>query len=172
MKRTHTTLAASAMLALSTALALPLPATAAVTVTFLQPDHYRDLPFSPIDRERVLKDLGDYFARLDKSLPPGQDLKIDVVDLDMAGRIVPNFRAGQDLRVMRGGADWPHMTLRYTLSANGQVLSSGEEQLSDMAYLDRINIYPDGDTLRYEKRMVDEWFKKKFAVDRKLERKG
>ena len=100
-------------------------------------------------------------------MPPGEDLQVEVVDLDMAGRLIPNFRASQDLRVLRGGADWPHMKLRYTLSANGQVISSGEEQLSDMAYLDHINRYSDGDTLRYEKRMIDDWFNKKFGVKRK-----
>lgn len=143
------------------------PASAAVTVTFVQPESYRDLPFSPIDREHVLRDMGEHFAKLEKALPPGQDLKIDVLDFDMAGRLVPNFRATQDLRVLRGGADWPHMKVRYTLSANGQVITSGEDQLSDMAYLDRINRYSDGDTLRYEKRMVDDWFNKKFAANGK-----
>ncbi|MDB5961821.1 MAG: hypothetical protein JWP59_3115 [Massilia sp.] len=147
--------------------ALALPASAAVTVSFIQPENFRDLPFSPSDRAQVLKELGEHFAKLEKSLPAGQDLKVDVIDLDMAGRMVPNFRGNQDLRVLHGGADWPHMTVRYILTANGQVLSSGEDQLSDMAYLDRINIYSDGDPLRYEKRMVDDWFKKKFAADRR-----
>jgi hypothetical protein len=147
--------------------ALALPASAAVTVSFVQPENYRDLPFSPTDRAQVLKELGEHFAKLEKSLPAGQDLKIDVTDLDMAGRLVPNFRTTQDLRVLHGGADWPHMTLRYTLTANGAVLSSGQDQLSDMAYLDRINSYSDGDSLRYEKRMIDDWFRKKFAYDRK-----
>lgn len=144
-----------------------VPAAAAVSVTFVAPENFRDLPFAASDRARVLKDLGEHFAKLDKLLPPGQTLTIDVVDLDMAGRMVPNFRAGQDIRVMRGGADWPHMTLRYTLSANGQQLASGQDQLSDMSYLDHLNRYPDGDSLRYEKQMVDAWFKKKFAVGSK-----
>ena len=138
-------------------------ASAAVSVVFSHPEKYSDLPFSPTDREQVLKDLGEYFATLGKSLPPGQDLRVEVTDLDMAGRIHPNVR-GHDLRVLRGGADWPHMALRYRLEANGQVISSGEEHLSDMNYLDRINRYSDGDTLRYEKRMIDDWFKKKFVA--------
>lgn len=168
MKRKHNTVAAAlvsaaAVIALG---AVALPATAAVTVKFIEPEHYQDLPFSPIDRERILKDLGEHFVKLEKLLPPGEDLQVEVVDLDMAGRLIPNFRASQDLRVLRGGADWPHMKLRYTLSANGRVISSGEEQLSDMAYLDRINRYSDGDTLRYEKRMIDDWFNKKFRAKR------
>lgn len=165
--KAHHTIKAGAALAVLLALGTALPATAAVTVTFVQPDNYRDLPFSQLERERLLKDFGEYFAKLETSLPAGQDLRIDVLDMDMAGRIVPTFRAGQDLRVLRGGADWPHMKLRYTLSANGQVLSSGEEMLSDMSYLNHINKYSDGDSLRYEKRMVDEWFNKKFKASSK-----
>ncbi|HEU5434826.1 MAG TPA: DUF3016 domain-containing protein, partial [Telluria sp.] len=97
--------AAVASLSLS---AWALPASAAVTVTFVQPEQYRDLPFSPIDREHVLRDMGEHFAKLESALPPGQDLKVDVLDFDLAGRMSPNTRAGQDLRVLRGRADWPH----------------------------------------------------------------
>lgn len=159
---------AGAVLATVLALAtVGTPAAAAVSVSFVAPENFRDLPFSPADRARVIKDLGEHFVKLDKLLPPGQTLTIDVIELDMAGRMVPNFRAGQDLRVLRGGADWPHMTVRYTLSANGQQLAAGQDQLSDMSYLDHLNRYPDGDSLRYEKQMVDAWFKKKFAVGHK-----
>ncbi|GGE85812.1 DUF3016 domain-containing protein [Massilia psychrophila] len=140
-------------------------ASAAVTVAFSHPEKYGDLPFSPSDREQVLKDLGEYFVSLSRDLPPGQELRVEVTDLDMAGRIYPNFR-GQDLRVLRGRADWPRMALRYSLESNGRVISSGEENLSDMAYLERINRYSDGDTLRYEKRMIGDWFKNKFVVRR------
>lgn len=165
---THSKYAASSALAVLLSMgAVCLPAMAAVTVTFVQPERFRDLPFSPVERAQVLKDLGEHMVQLNKLLPPGQDLAIEVIDLDMAGRIVPNFRAGQDLRVMRGGADWPHMQLRYRLSVNGQQVAAGEEQLRDMAYLERINRYSDGDSLRYEKRMVDDWFQNKFAAGRK-----
>ena len=139
-------------------------ASAAVTVAFSHPENYHDLPFSPTDRAAVLKELGEHFALLGKQLPPGQDLKVEVMDLDMAGRIRPNFRGGQDLRILRGGADWPHMVVRYTLESNGQVIASGEDKLSDMNYMGHINRYFDGDTLRYEKRMIDDWFKKKFVA--------
>jgi hypothetical protein len=142
-------------------------ASAAVTVAFSHPENYHDLPFATTDRERVLKDLGEHFASLAKDLQPGQDLRVEVTDLDLAGRLHPNFRGGQELRVLNGGADWPHMALRYSLESNGRVISSGEESLSDMTYMDRINRYNDSDTLRYEKRMIDDWFKNKFVAHKK-----
>lgn len=142
-------------------------ASAAVSVAFSHPESYRDLPFAQTDREAVLKELGEHFAWLGKELPAGQDLKVEVLELDMAGRIRPNFRGGQDLRVLRGGADWPRMVLRYSLESNGGVIASGEDKLSDMDYLGHINRYADGDSLRYEKRMIDDWFRKKFAARRR-----
>ncbi len=138
-------------------------ASAAVTVTFSHPENFRDMPFSPTDREQILQDLSEYFAHLGERLLPGQDLRVEVLDLDLAGRLHPNFRGQQDVRILRGGADWPHMKVRYTLESNGKVIDSGVDDISDMAYLDHINRYSDGDRLRYEKHMIDDWFTKKFA---------
>ena len=44
-----------------------------------------------------------------------------------------------------------------------QVIAAAEEQLADMNYLVSINRYPDGDRLRYEKAMLDDWFEKRIA---------
>ena len=137
-------------------------ASAGVSVTFVHPETYADMPFATQDRDQVLKDLTEFFDKLAAGLPVGQDLKIEVLDLDLAGRLRPNFHGtAQDVRIVRGAADWPRMHLRYTLSAGGQVLRSGDEQLSDMNYLDRLsNARYAGDMLRYEKQMIDDWFKK------------
>ncbi|SFD03341.1 DUF3016 domain-containing protein [Massilia yuzhufengensis] len=134
-------------------------ASAGVTVNYVESEKFADLPFAPWERKEVLDDLAAYFGELGKKLPAGQDLAVDVTEIDLAGREVPG-RAGRDLRILNGGADWPMMTLRYTLSANGQVVSKGEAKLSDMMYLNRSNRMTDGERLRYEKRMIEEWFNK------------
>jgi hypothetical protein len=133
-------------------------ASAGVTVKYIEPDKFSDLPFAPWDREEVLRDLSDYFTKLGKSLPQGQDLAIEVTDVDLAGREYPNSRGARDLRILKGQADWPIIALRYTLTENGQVLRSGEARIADMNYLHRINRHWDSERLRYEKRMLDEWF--------------
>jgi hypothetical protein len=133
---------------------------AAVTVTYVQPDRFSDVPFTTWEREDTLKTLTEHFTWLGSSLPPGQDLRIEVLDVDLAGRAVPSARAGRDIRVLRGRADWPRIQLRFSLEQNGQVLKSGEAQLSDMSYLDHTTRYFDGEALRYEKQMIDEWFEK------------
>ena len=145
-------------------------ASAGVTVAFANPDQFRDMPFSPGDRADVLKDLTEHFERLGKDLPPGHDLRVEVLDLDLAGEMRPNFRGHHEIRILRGGADWPRMQVRYTLESNGQVISRGEDALSDMMYLNRSTRYADGDTLRYEKRMIDDWFKQKFAAPKAARR--
>ena len=135
-------------------------ASAAVTVTYIEPDKFSDLPFTTWEREDTLKTLTEHFTKLGNSLPPGQDLRIEVLDVDLAGRAIPSARMGRDIRVLRGQADWPRMQLRFSLEQNGQVLKSGEAQLSDMNYLNHTNRYFDGEPLRYEKQMIDDWFEK------------
>jgi hypothetical protein len=144
-------------------------ASAAVTVNYVAPNQFTDLPFVPWERDETLKELTEHFTWLNKSLPPGQDLRIDVLDVDLAGRLYPNARMGRDLRVLQGRADWPRIELRYTLEQNGQVLKSGEAKLSDMNYLDHTTRYFDSEPLRYEKQMIDDWFEKTIGP---LQRRG
>lgn len=147
------------MLAASLAL-LAGAAWADVSVSYVKPEDFTDVPRNAIDRERVLKNFSDYFATLNAKLPPGQNLKIEVLDIDLAGRLWPRRNGGEDIRVLNGGADWPRMRLRYTLEQDGKVLRSGDEQLSNMNYMQGISRYSDTDTLRYEKQMLDDWFTK------------
>lgn len=145
---------------LATALLASGAASAQVSVSYVKPDDYADVPRNAIERERVLKDFSNYFESWNARLPAGQSLKIEVLDIDLAGRMWPRRNGGEDIRVLNDGADWPRMRLYYTLEQNGQILRSGDEQLSNMSYMQRINRYWETDTLRYEKQMLDEWFDK------------
>ncbi|HEX8605217.1 MAG TPA: DUF3016 domain-containing protein [Pseudoduganella sp.] len=135
-------------------------ASAGVTVTYEKPEEFIDMPRSPVERDRVLREVTRHFDSLAKDLPAGQQLKVTVTDLDLAGREEPRRWAMDDIRIMRGGADWPTLKLSYTLEENGQVLRSGTEALKNMMYQQRINRYSSGDPLRYEKQMIDDWFQK------------
>jgi len=94
-----------------------------------------------------------------------------VTDLDLAGRVEPRRRSMQDVRILRGGADWPTMALQYALHQDGKVIASGSGHLSNMLYLEQMNRYAGSDTLRYEKPMVDEWFRKTFGAPSQLSSK-
>ena len=146
-------LAAAGLLALAAGSAF-----AGVTVNYIEPDRFTDVPFTPWEREETLKSLTEHFAKLGAELPPGQNLRIDIKDIDLAGREYPG-RGGRDLRVVRSnGPDWPRIDLHYTVEQDGRVLRSGDAQLRDMAFMDRINRAGDSDALRFEKRMIDDWF--------------
>lgn len=138
---------------------------AGVTVAFSHPENFRDMPSSALDREQVLRDLSAHFGKLSARLAPGQELRIEVLDLDLAGRVYPSI-TGQDLRVLNALSDWPAMVVRYSLTANGNVIGSGEDRLRDMTFLGRSNRYYEGDMLRFEKVMIDDWFRQKFAARR------
>jgi hypothetical protein len=136
---------------------------AAVTVTYVAPEKYADVPRDTGARDNLMNDLTDHFTWLGTALPPGQDLRIEVLDIDLAGREEPSARAVHDVRVMRGGADWPRMRLRYSVEQNGQVIKSGEAQLSDMDYMAKVSRYGEEEPQRYEKAMIDRWFEKNIA---------
>lgn len=139
-------------------------ASAGATVTFTAPDKFADVPFSSVERDRVLGDLSDYIVKLAAKLPPGQDLKVEVLDVDLAGEVKPTSRGREDLRILRGGADWPQIHLRYWLQQNGAVIKSGDERLADMNYLDRAGSIGNESSLRYEKRMLETWFRTKVLA--------
>lgn len=138
-------------------------ASAAVTVTYVHPESFSDLPFTPWDRKEALDTLAAHFEKLGQALPPGQDLRVEVLDVDLAGREEPGRRGVHEIRVLRGGADWPRIHLRYVLESGGRVIKSGDEQISDMMYMGRLPRYADGDLLQYEKQMLDDWFRKTIA---------
>ncbi len=146
-------LAAALLLAAGAACAGP------ATVTFANPDQFADMPRESSERAQVLADLTDHFGALAAKLPAGQEMKVEVLDLDLAGRNWPGIWGARDLRVLEGGADWPHIKFRYTIMQDGKVVKSGEEIVQNMDYMWRLNRYSSGDTLRYEKQMLDTWFK-------------
>jgi hypothetical protein len=142
-------------------------ALAGVTVNYVEPDKFVDMPFEPWDREDVLKSFTEHFQQLARELPPDQNLTIEVLDIDLAGHAYPGARSGRDIRIVKGGADWPRMRLRYSLEDHGRVVASGEAALSDMSYMQRLNRYSSGDPIHYEKQMIDEWFDKTILQKRR-----
>ena len=151
---------------LLTTLCAATTASAGVTVAFVQPDRYIDMPLPPWEKDIVMKDLDQFLVKMgDKWLPAGHDLKIEVLDIDLAGnqQYGPN---GRQLRVLRGGADWPVIEVRYTLESSGKTLRTGTDRVSDMDYFHSHVTNPSKNTesLFYEKQMLQDWFKEKFSA--------
>lgn len=152
------TLAAAAFL-------LPAAAQAATTVRFVAPQTYTDgnLAWSSVDQRLTFEGLERIIARLArKRLPAGDDLEVDVLGLDLAGKIDPLMSRTGTLRVMRADT-WPSMTLRYTLRRQGRVIAKGEDTLRAMNYLMDPVAVRSSEPLRFEKAMLDTWFRTRFA---------
>jgi hypothetical protein len=158
MSRTTALIAPAAAAALLALLAPAAQAAGRIDLSYVKPEQFSDAGRFSSDRERTLKSLSEYFAKLGQRLPDGQTLKVEVLDIDLAGEIRPS-RSGQDIRVLRGGADWPRITLRYALQGAAGTLKSGQADLADMSYQDFVHgqslNYGD---LPYEKHMVERWF--------------
>lgn len=136
-----------------------------VEVSFKPADQLSDVGRG-IDRERHVKALADHFESLGARLPDGQVLKVEVLDVDMAGELRP-MRRGDEVRVMKGAADWPKIDLRWSLDSGGRTLKSGQERLSDMAYLDHALRRGETSPVAYEARLIDRWFDERVLGTKK-----
>jgi hypothetical protein len=136
-----------------------------VVVTFVEPDRYTDSGNYSWDRDTNLRELEQYLQKLgDKYLAPDQTLRIEVLDVDLAGW--PRFagRAPNEIRVLSGRADFPLIRLRYALESPGSRSEMREETIDDPSYLDHGLRQRSSESLYYEKRMLEDWFRKRFAA--------
>lgn len=134
-------------------------------VNFVNIDKMTDVGRFASDRENLEYQLREHIRNLSEKLPAGQELKIDFLDIDLAGDVFPRV-AVQNVRVMKGRADWPRLHLRYSVEQGGQVLKSGERKLSDPNYLlHRSNRYSN-EIFSYEKQMLEDWFREDIVAAR------
>ena len=131
---------------------------AAATVTFADTGKMTDVPHNFRDRENMEYQFREHLDQLAAKLPAGQELKVDFLDIDLAGDEFPRV-AVQNIRVLKGQADWPRLHLRYSIEQDGRVVSSGERQLANPSYLMTVNRYG-SDMYSHEKQMLDDWFYK------------
>jgi hypothetical protein len=159
IRRVPALLAASALAGL---LAWPAAQAAGkVDVSYVAPEKFTDIGFGSVEREHTLSELTGIFNALASFLPDDQTLRIEVLDVDLAGDVFP--RSTREVRVLRGTVDWPQVTLRYTLLAGGSTLKSGQERVRDMSYMfSRRGLTNVGSNLPYEKRMLEYWFREQF----------
>lgn len=145
------------LMALSLAAAcMPAHAAGVAEVRFVQPEKFADAGQGSFDRNRTLQSITQHLEVLGKRLPDGQTLRVEVLDVDLAGEVWP--RGPSEVRVLRGRADWPHMTLRFSVLDGSRTVKAGEARLADMNYLFSPLRSPHDGDLPYEKRMLDRWF--------------
>ena len=109
-------------------------------------------------------DLGDHLRkRADLVLPAGEQLKVTIDDIKLAGAYEPwRGPEAQDIRFLRDLYP-PRMDLHYSLTgADGTIIREGQSRLRDGAYLQH-TVTTSTDPLRYDKRMIDVWLRKEFG---------
>lgn len=134
-------------------------------IKWTEPDKYTDVRSGNENRkhfkERIFKSFEKHFAKLSEQLPEGQILKLDVSNVDLAGDV--RFSPMQEYRIIKD-IYIPRLTFTYELlNADKTVADSGEVDLKDMSFLTSISSSSINNTLKYEKRMIDKWFKKTFV---------
>lgn len=141
-------------------------AAAATHVAFIDPQNFRDASLERDYRTQAddpaLVEIAAYLRKLgERYLPPGESLDVEVLDVDLAGRFEPWHPQLYGVRILNS-ITWPVITLRYTLSRDGQVERTAEERIADPIYLSRQKTWFSSERLGYEKRMLEEWFRKRF----------
>lgn len=166
MKTKLTLIAACGLFAASAALAADTPATR-VAVNFFEPQNYSDVKSDAFDSERgrdyVLAQLKEHILlTVPRYLAPGQQLEINITNVDLAGDFEPGRGIDFDhIRMVREIYP-PRLTLQFRLlDAEGNVLNSGKRDLLNLGYLMTLTL-PTSDPLRYDKGMISDWIRREF----------
>ena len=160
--RSFVSLCLTACLGLGLLAAQTVHAAATVKVIFPDPPRFTDAGASPRDVANTTRGLSAHLTALgQRQLADGDVLTIEILDIDLAGRL-ENTTRGR-VRVTTGRSDWPRITLRFKLEGASPL--AGEEQVSDMNFQRRSSGMSPSDPLRFERRMLNEWFQARL-IDR------
>ncbi len=142
---------------------------AGVDVEFVNVDRYADglasLSDERVSMPVVLDSVAQTLRRAAACLPAQSELAIRVTDLHLAGRLEwwHAQLAPSDVRILRDDS-WPTMDVEYQLvNMPGAAPEAGHEHLADMNYLHRGTPSDVGGDYPYERRMVRDWFSRRFC---------
>ncbi|WP_395680550.1 DUF3016 domain-containing protein [Dokdonella sp.] len=130
---------------------------------FTELKHYRS--FRDMRPAEWLDPLAQHLRkRAERVLPPGDRLEVTFTDVQRAGNYEPwHGPRLDDVRIVRDIYP-PRIDLRFRLiDANGGIVREGERMLRDSAFLMRDGAH-ETDSLRFEKRLLDQWLRKEFAA--------
>jgi hypothetical protein len=144
-----------------------------VEVVFTNPEKFSDASLDSPGYERgadpyVMKELRSYIQKLgERYLPPGQQLQIEIRNIDLAGHYEPWRPNAYEVRFMRD-ITWPSIDLHYVLRQNGQIVSQADARVIDQFYLQRPGRANRSDRLYSEKAMLSDWFRRQFTEQHKI----
>ncbi|HEY4083862.1 MAG TPA: DUF3016 domain-containing protein [Burkholderiaceae bacterium] len=136
-----------------------------VDVQFVKPEEFVDIGnrISVRTSDDTLKFISSALTeRANAILLPGQDMKIVVKDVDLAGDVRPVGHMMDNIRIIKQ-LYRPSMQFSYTITQDGKMVREGSADIQDMGFMDHYNRYFRSDPLYYEKPMIDAWFDKEFG---------
>ena len=138
---------------------------ATVELNWVKPGTYDDIRSGEQNRktfhERTFKVLKKHFIKLAADLPQNQILKVDILNIDLAGEI--NFAGARQIRILREPY-FPRVSLSYQLiEDNDAIVMLGSDKLKSMNFLQSSNLRYQSESLGHEKKMLDVWFQREFA---------
>jgi hypothetical protein len=161
--------------ALSVAAALltnaPSSLAGTVNVSFVHPENFTDASFQggygTSFEQAALEQLSHFLESLGpRYLKSGQTLTLRVLNVDLAGRIEWWRRDFYDTRILRDVYP-PRFALKYRLGESARVLVEAQETVVDSDYLSNPGIYfSTSGPLRFEKAMLEDWFRRRFGDHR------
>jgi hypothetical protein len=158
-------LLAAILLAAGCQTSSPVPNDGRVTVTFDQPDKFTDVKSASNmgTDQGYLDALQRHIERnARRYLADGQRLTVRFTDIDMAGDIQPGRQRLGDVRVIRSVYP-PRLKFSYAVTdAAGQIVSQGDENLSDPSFQSHTRSTTNGDPLFFEKALFNDWMAAKL----------
>ena len=145
-----------------------------VNVSFIHPEDFSDASlqggYGTKAEQGTLEEIGRFFESLgSRYLKSGQVLTLEVLNIDLAGRIEWWRRNFYGTRILRDIYP-PRFTLSYRFAEAGRVLVESQETVVDPNYLANPGIYlSPNDPLRFEKAMLEDWFRRRFGNQRSAE---
>lgn len=169
--KTQRILLVAALSCAATLFAAPPAAPAArVEVIFEQPEKYTDVKDSFMGTEKgrdgYLAELKTHLQeRALRRLGPGQTLTFTFTNIDLAGDFEPGRGpSSDDIRIVKDIYP-PRLNFSYKLvDESGAVLKEGQEKLTDLGFQSSASPINNGDSLRYEKALLDNWLRDKIQL--------
>lgn len=134
-----------------------------VEVTYADTEKFADFGDSNWERERNQADFSAMLQVLAQRLPATQQLRVKVLDVNLAGELDWWRLRGDRIRVLRN-VTWPVVEFEYQVLEGGKLVKADTVRVSDMAYLQSSLFHDKGLTaFGYESRMLDRWARETFG---------
>ena len=148
--------------------ASPAPTDVRAEVLFLEPEKFTDVKDSSmggdVHRTTYLDQIRDHLIQQARYfVPVGSRLQVTFTDIDMAGDFEP-WRGPQfnDIRIVKDLYP-PRLVFSFRLTdAEGNVVKEGRRDLRDMAFMMKLTMATQSDTMRHENALLDDWLRAEF----------